>query len=79
MAVFPRCCWPPSSSSSYGEHTKSPGKRHSLQTAKRGACNWLRCSSIANRQCSQVWARGQHGTRGESEWPEASHLVHCRF
>ncbi|KAJ8102007.1 hypothetical protein POJ06DRAFT_248494, partial [Lipomyces tetrasporus] len=79
------------------EHTKSPGKRHSLRRVKRGACNWLRSSSITSeytseflqpghlaninvdRQCSQVWARGQHGTRGESEWPEASHLVHCRF
>ncbi|KAJ8101020.1 hypothetical protein POJ06DRAFT_250215 [Lipomyces tetrasporus] len=50
MAVFPRCCCPPSSSSSYGEHTKSPGKRHSLRRAKRGACNWLRSSSITSEQ-----------------------------
>ncbi|KAJ8096959.1 hypothetical protein POJ06DRAFT_249110, partial [Lipomyces tetrasporus] len=30
--------------------TKSPGKRHSLRRANRGACNWLRSSSITSEQ-----------------------------
>ncbi|ODQ76690.1 hypothetical protein LIPSTDRAFT_140903 [Lipomyces starkeyi NRRL Y-11557] len=45
MAIFPRCC--PYNLTS---RTKSPGKRHRLQRAKRGAYNWLRSSLITSEQ-----------------------------